>query len=213
MVAEQLVRRGITDPLVLQAMRVLPRHLFVPDGMRESAYDDSALGIWEGQTISQPYIVAIMTQALRLVPGRTVLEIGTGSGYQTAVLAEIVDLVDTVEILPGLVDRAQHAWAHCGCAERIRVRVGDGHIGWPEHGPYDAIVVTCAPRSIPHGLTDQLAPLGKLVIPTGATSGDQDLQLIEKDAHGSVSVKTLMPVRFVRMTGSESPARPKSDPE
>lgn len=206
MVTEQLVRRGITDPLVLQAMAVLPRHAFVPDRVRPSAYDDCALGIWEGQTISQPYIVATMTQALRLAPGNRVLEVGTGSGYQTAVLAEIVDLVDTIEILPGLAERARHAWEHCGCAERIRVRIGDGHAGWPEHAPYDAIVVTCAPQTLPLALVHQMAPLGRLVIPTGATSGDQELQLIEKDAHGAIHTSTMMPVRFVRMIGPEPPS-------
>jgi len=197
MVREQLEGRDITDPRVLDAMRRVPRHRFVPDQLVESAYEDNPLPLILGQTISQPYIVAYMTQVLGLQGREHVLEIGTGSGYQAAILAELAAEVHTVEILPELASRAQSLLSTLGY-RNIRLRSGDGYLGWPEAAPFDRIIVTAAPDHIPQPLIDQLAPGGKMVIPVGRL--DQDLILLEKNQEG-VSRRSMIPVRFVPMTG------------
>lgn len=199
MVERQIVARGITDEAVLAAMREVPRHQFVPESQRHAAYDDCPLPIGEGQTISQPYIVALMTQALNLAPGEKVLEIGTGSGYQAAVLAEIVDEVYTIEILEDLGRRARETLRRLGYSQ-VEVKIGDGYLGWEEHAPYDAIIVTCAPEHIPQPLVDQLAEGGRMVIPVGPQGYTQTLTLVEKKG-GQVHQKEIIPVLFVPMTG------------
>ncbi len=197
MVADQLRARDIKDERVLQAMLKVPRHEFVPPAIVGSAYDDTALPLTLGQTISQPYIVAYMTQALHLQGTERVLEIGTGSGYQAAVLAEIVPEVYTVEILPELLSHAQSILGALGY-KNIRFRTGDGYQGWPEFAPFDCIVVTAAPDHIPQPLVDQLKPGGRMIIPVGRF--EQDLVLIEKGKSG-VTRRSTIPVRFVPMTG------------
>jgi len=197
MVRDQLEGRDIGDSSVLKAMRKVPRHRFVPAEILSVAYEDSALPIGLGQTISQPYIVAYMTQVLSLKGSERVLEIGTGSGYQAAVLAEIVAEVYTIEIVPELAARARSALDSLGY-KNIRFRTGDGYQGWPEAAPFDSIMVTAAPDHVPQPLIDQLKPGGRLIIPVGR--GDQDLQLIEKTPSG-VSRRSTIPVRFVPMTG------------
>jgi protein-L-isoaspartate(D-aspartate) O-methyltransferase len=200
MVAEQIAPRGVRDPAVLAALRRVPRHAFVPPDQVASAYEDHPLPIGEGQTISQPYIVALMTEALRLRHDSRVLEIGTGSGYQAAVLAEITPHVATIEIVPELAARAGAAFAALGYAT-IAAREGDGYLGWPERAPFDAIMVTAAPDHVPPALVAQLAPGGRLCLPVGAEGGDQELLVITKAADGTVSQETIAPVRFVPMTG------------
>ena len=197
MVLEQLQGRDIEQEEVLRAMRRVPRHVLVPETARELAYADRPLPIGERQTISQPYIVAAMTQALQLKPGSRVLEIGTGSGYQAAVLAEITDHIYTIEIVEELGKRARKDLEELGYS-KIQFRLGDGYQGWPEAAPFDAIIVTAAPPHIPQPLIDQLAIGGRLVIPVGARH--QDLLLIEKTEDGS-ETRSLMGVRFVPMTG------------
>ncbi len=198
MVREQIERRGVRDGRVLAAMAGVPRHLFVPEALRERAYEDGPLPIGGGQTISQPYIVAFMTEAARPGPGDRVLEVGTGSGYQAAVLASIVAHVYTIEIRPELAQEARARLAALGY-RNVTVRVGDGHAGWPEEAPFDAIVVTAAPEVVPPALVGQLASGGRLVIPIG--SEDQQLVRLTRTAEG-VERETLLPVRFVPMTGS-----------
>jgi protein-L-isoaspartate(D-aspartate) O-methyltransferase len=200
MVQQQIVARGVSDPLVLAALRATPRHWFVPDTVAAHAYDDEPLPIGSDQTISQPYIVALMTELLSLQPGEKVLEIGTGSGYQAAVLSEITPHVFTIEIVPELARRAQETFDRRGYPT-IRARQGDGYAGWPEHAPFDAIVVTAAPESVPPALLQQLAPNGRLVIPVGRTAQDQELLVITRHADGSTSERSVAPVRFVPMTG------------
>jgi len=197
MVEDQIVRRGVMDTLVLAAMRRVPRHLFVPANTRDSAYTDGALPIGEGQTISQPYIVARMTEVLQLKGDERVLEIGTGSGYQTAILAEIVEEVYTIEILEHLAKSGRETLDRTGYTNIIFM-VGDGYRGWPEHAPFDAIIVTAAPDHIPQPLVDQLKVGGRLVIPVG--EWHQELVLLRKMEHGVVK-KNVLPVRFVPMTG------------
>lgn len=197
MVRDQLAARDITDPRVLAAMRRVPRHRFVPPSLIGSAYDDNALPLMLGQTISQPYIVAFMTQALDLDGSERVLEIGTGSGYQAALLAETAREVFTVEIIPELTQYARNVLDSLGY-ENIKFRTGDGYEGWPEYAPFDAVIVTAAPGHVPQPLIDQLKPEGRLVIPVGRR--EQDLVLIEKSGSGT-SRRTLIPVRFVPMTG------------
>ena len=197
MVREQLQGRDITDERVLAAMRKVPRHEFVPPEFREAAYNDNALPLKMGQTISQPYIVAYMTQALELQGSERVLEIGTGSGYQTAVLAEIVPEVYTIEILPELSDYARSILQRLGY-RNIYFRVGDGYLGWPEKAPFDRIIVTAAPASVPQPLLDQLAEGGRMVIPIGTF--DQELVVYEKTKSG-IKKRSMIPVRFVPMTG------------
>ena len=196
MVSEQIERRGVLDPRVLRAMEAVPRHLFVPESFQGSAYEDGPLPIGEGQTISQPYIVAFMSEAIRPLPTDRVLEIGTGSGYQTAILSRLVRLVFTIEWRPHLVEAARARLREIGCAN-VALRAGDGHDGWPEEAPFDAILVTAAPREIPQPLLDQLAIDGRLVIPLGTL--DQELvRLTRRD--GGIERETLLPVRFVPMT-------------
>ncbi|HEX9933936.1 MAG TPA: protein-L-isoaspartate(D-aspartate) O-methyltransferase, partial [bacterium] len=177
MVEEQIRRRGIQDPLVLKAMMSVPRHCFVPEAMRAYAYDDQPLPIGHDQTISQPYIVAYMTEKLRLTGSEKVLEIGTGSGYQAAVLAEIVREVYTIEIVEPLAEEAGRLLKQQGYA-RVHRRTGDGYGGWPEAAPFDAIIVTAAPKSIPPTLVDQLADGGRMIVPVG--DWFQELVLLTK---------------------------------
>lgn len=198
MVKEQLEARGITDAKVLQAMKKVKRHLFVPTHQLISAYNDSPLPIGYGQTISQPYIVAYMTQAARLFPDDRVLEIGTGSGYQAAVLAEIVKEVYTIEILKPLADTARTRLENLGY-QNIKVKHGDGYKGWKEYAPYDAIIVTAAPDKVPEELVRQLKIGGRMVVPIG--SFFQELYLITKTESG-VKQELLLPVVFVPMIHS-----------
>jgi protein-L-isoaspartate(D-aspartate) O-methyltransferase len=203
MVAEQIEARGVRDPRVLEAMRKVPRHELVPKNVRAQAYADYPLPIGEGQTISQPYIVAYMTEQLALKGGERVLEVGTGSGYQAAVLAEMGAEVYTIEIVPALGNRAAADLARLGY-KNITVRVGDGYRGWPEKAPFDAIIVTAAPPEVPAPLIDQLEPGGRLVLPVGEAY--QELLLVTKDAKG-VQKRRLLPVRFVPMTGEAQKKR------
>lgn len=195
MVREQIVSRGITDQMVLNAMRKVPRHLFVKSSSKDEAYNDYPMSIGYGQTISQPYIVAFMTEAVRPSSGKRVLEIGTGSGYQAAILAEIVDTVYTVEIIPQLAAESDERLKRLGY-RNIIVKNGDGYIGWPEHAPYDIIVVTAAPEEIPKPLVDQLAENGRLVIPVGPAAAVQELILVIKK-EGRIVQSRLTFVRFV----------------
>jgi protein-L-isoaspartate(D-aspartate) O-methyltransferase len=198
MVRNQIQARGVRDRLVIDAMRKVPRHLFVPAHLMQQAYLDYPLPIGEGQTISQPYIVAFMTESLQLKGEGKVLEIGTGSGYQAAVLAEIVKAVYTVEIIPSLGNQADALLKKMGY-ENIQVKIGDGYRGWQEHAPYDAIIITAAPEYIPQPLVDQLRKGGRMIIPVGESY--QELILITKQDEGTVRKKSLLPVRFVPMTG------------
>jgi len=195
MVRSQIVARGVSDAATLRAMRAVPRHEFVPDESRRHAYDDSPLQIGYGQTISQPYIVAFMTELIRPRAGQRVLEVGTGSGYQAAVLAEIVDSVYTIELIPELAETAEARLIRLGY-RNIAVRQGDGYLGWPEHAPFDAILVTAAADEIPQPLVDQLKEGGTLVIPVGSVSGVQSLTVVRKEA-GRIVRESVLPVRFV----------------
>ncbi|MEF8822527.1 MAG: protein-L-isoaspartate(D-aspartate) O-methyltransferase [Desulfohalobiaceae bacterium] len=198
MVQRQIEGRGIDDPHVLRAMEKVRRHLFVPEGFRSAAYDDRPLPIGQGQTISQPYIVALMTELAEVRSGDRVLEVGTGSGYQAAVLAELAESVYTVEIVEELAKTARNRLDKLGY-DNVHVRMGDGFRGWPEHAPFDAVVVTAAPPEIPGPLKEQLAPGGRLVIPVG--KGWQELKVVEKAADGTLKKTTVIPVQFVPMTG------------
>lgn len=200
MVERQLAARGIDDPRVLDAMRAVQRHRLVPAHLAAEAYDDRPLPIGHGQTISQPYIVALMTQLAAVSPTDRVLEVGTGSGYQAAVLAELAAQVYTVEIVAPLAQQAARDLRALGY-DNIEVRAGDGYAGWPEHAPFDAIVVTAAPARIPAPLLEQLKPGGRLVIPVGPLHSAQELRLVEKQADGSVRERGVVPVRFVPLTG------------
>ncbi len=193
MVETQLKGRGIHDARVLEVMGKVPRHLFVPEEMKPYAYDDEPLPIGEGQTISQPYIVAYMTEALELKGQESVLEVGTGSGYQTAILAELARQVLTIELIDRLSLRAQEILHKLGYTN-IRFKIGDGTLGWQEFAPYDAIMVTAAPPSIPKKLQEQLKVSGRMVIPVG--SGFQDLVLVTREKE-EFKKKKLLPVRFV----------------
>lgn len=199
MVKEQIEERGVTNAAVLAAMRAVPRPEFVPAAWRDESYADRPLPIGHGQTISQPYIVAFMTELLRLKPGDKVLEIGTGSGYQAAVLAEIVAAVYTIEIVEPLAKSATERLKRLGY-DKVQVKFGDGFLGWPEHAPYDAIIVTCAAATIPPPLIQQLKPGGRLVIPEGQPMREQWLVLVEKDASGNISHRSVLPVAFVPLT-------------
>ncbi|MEA3296919.1 MAG: protein-L-isoaspartate(D-aspartate) O-methyltransferase [candidate division Zixibacteria bacterium] len=197
MVERQIAARGISDQRVLQALLKVPRHLFVPRDTRPNAYIDHPLPIGENQTISQPYIVALMSELISLKGNEKVLEIGTGSGYQAAVLGELAREVYTIEIVEPLAERSRKLLDSLGY-ENVTVRCGDGFIGWEEHAPFDAIIVTCAPPQIPQPLLEQLADSGRMVVPVGTLW--QELILIEK-ADGLLSEKSIIPVRFVPMTG------------
>ncbi|MHC4654640.1 MAG: protein-L-isoaspartate(D-aspartate) O-methyltransferase [Planctomycetota bacterium] len=200
MVATQIRARDVKDPNVLKAMRIVPRHIFMPVSQRRYAYADRPLPIEHNQTISQPYIVAFMTNALKLRPGSKVLEIGTGSGYQAAVCAEIAREVYTIEIVEGLAKTAKERLKKLGY-KNVFVKAGDGFFGWPEKGPFDAIIGTAAAKRIPKPLIEQLKPGGRMIIPTGSTFGLQYLELIRKDKEGKIRKIRVMPVRFVPMTG------------
>lgn len=197
MVRQQLQARDVRDPRVLEAMRRVPRHLFVPQAERGAAYEDHPLPIGHDQTISQPYIVGLMTQLAQVREGQRVLEVGTGSGYQAAVLAELGAEVYTIEIVAPLGERARALLAELGY-DRVHVRIGDGYAGWPEHQPFDAVVVTAAPREIPQPLLDQLRIGGRLVAPIG--TGVQDLVVVTRTDSGYTR-RTIAPVQFVPMTG------------
>lgn len=197
MIEQQIMARGVKNPLVIEAMRTVPRHEFVPRDIRSNAYNDQALPIGFGQTISQPYIVAFMSEHLGVKPGDRVLEIGTGSGYQAAVLARIVDTVYTMEIIPQLAERAARTLQHLGY-KNVVVRHGDGYAGWPEKAPFDAIIVTAAPPSIPPPLLAQLKTGGRMVLPVGEYV--QELNIIRKTESG-LHMESVLPVRFVPMTG------------
>jgi len=197
MVARQIAARGITDPRVLEAMQQVERHLFVPEPLRAEAHADRALPIAQGQTISQPYIVALMSELAALKPTDRVLEVGTGSGYQAAVLAVLVREVYTIEILEPLAAEAKERLRRLGYAN-VFVRAGDGYRGWPEKAPFDAILVTAAPPEIPAPLLEQLAPGGRLVAPVGRQR--QELVVVERTAQG-LARRTTIPVLFVPMTG------------
>lgn len=196
MVRQQIVARGIREPRVVEAMRHVPRHLFIPPAQRDRAYHDSPVPIGEEQTISQPYIVALMTELVRPEPGDIALEVGTGSGYQAAVLARLVKHVYTIELEATLGQRAATALREQKY-DNITTRVGDGYGGWPEHAPFDVIMVTAAPEQVPQPLIDQLKPGGRLIVPVGPRFTVQELQLIEKDADGKVRTRTVSPVMFV----------------
>ena len=201
MVAEQLAGPGreIQDKRVLEAMAAVPRHEFVPEPWRRSAYEDRPLPIGHGQTISQPYVVAFMTEKLAPKSTDRVLEIGTGSGYQAAVLAKLVAEVDTIEIVEPLARRAEADLQRLGF-KNVHVRAGDGYKGWPERAPFDAIIVTCAPDHIPEPLVAQLKEGGRMIIPVGP-DGDQQLYLLKK-RDGKIERESVLPVRFVPMTGT-----------
>jgi protein-L-isoaspartate(D-aspartate) O-methyltransferase len=198
MVERHIAREGIEDSATLRAMREVPRHELVPAEFRDEAYEDHPLPIGFGQTISQPYIVAYMTEVVRPRPGMRILEVGTGSGYQAAVLAATGAEVYTIEIFRALADSARARLARLGHA-KVTVRYGDGHEGWPEKAPFDAILVTAAAGHIPPALTRQLKPGGRMVIPVGSVYGAQYLILVEKDAKGSLRTRNLLPVAFVPM--------------
>lgn len=208
-IAAYSAEHRVSDPRVLDAMRRVPRHEFVPSSLRARSYDDSPLPIGEGQTISQPFIVGFMTQLLDPQNTETILEVGTGSGYQAAVLSLLAKEVYSIEILPGLGKRAQADLRRLGFSN-VEVRIGDGYQGWPDRAPFDAIIVTCAPDHVPAPLVAQLKGGGRLVIPVGPEGpGDadgQELILIRKTKTGLVREKRL-PVRFVPMTGKARPRR------
>ncbi|MDQ2871310.1 MAG: protein-L-isoaspartate(D-aspartate) O-methyltransferase [Acidobacteriota bacterium] len=199
MVETQIVARGVRDPRVLAAMRDVPRHEFVDASQKEHAHDDGPVPIGGSrQTVSQPYIVALMTELLELGPNEKVLEIGTGSGYQSAVLGRVAGHVYSIEIIPELARASEERLRRLGFTN-VTVREGDGYRGWPEHAPFDGIIVTAAPERIPQPLLDQLGPNGRMVIPVGGFF--QELKVFKKDANGKVTEKDIIPVRFVPMTG------------
>lgn len=203
MIQEQLLSRGIEDARVLEAMQQTPRHIFVEDALQEQAYGDFPLPIGCGQTISQPYIVALMTEALELEGHEKVLEVGTGSGYQAAVLSRLAREVVSVEILAEHAARAAKRLAAAGCAN-VEVHCGDGSLGWRERAPFDQIMVTAAAARVPPALIEQLRPGGRLVIPIGPMFGPQELLLIDKDRAGVCASRSVLGVAFVPLTGASS---------
>lgn len=209
MVARQIQARDVNDPNVLKAMRIVPRHAFVRPAEHRFAYADHPLPIDYGQTISQPYIVAFMTQALELKPDSKVLEIGTGSGYQAAVCAEIAAEVYTIEIVEGLAKSAKERLKELGYPN-VFVRAGDGYFGWREKAPYDAIIGTAAAGRVPPPLLEQLKPGGRMILPVEGRFGFQHLVLITKDQKGNLDRRNVMPVRFVPMTGEVTKPEKKS---
>jgi protein-L-isoaspartate(D-aspartate) O-methyltransferase len=202
MVREQIESRGVHNPEVLRSLRSTPRHLFVPQTWRDEAYADHPLPIGGGQTISQPYIVGVMTELLE--PGRRdcVLEIGTGSGYQAAVLSTLVEHVYTIEIVAELAQSARKRLASLGYTN-VTVRQGDGYLGWPEHAPFDRILLTAAPPELPPGLLRQLKPGGRLVAPVGAGPFAQTLTVVDKAADGTIRQRAVAPVKFVPMVSGQ----------
>lgn len=194
------IGKGSLQPEVLAVLGRVPRHVFVPDEVRPSSYENRPLPIGFGQTISQPYIVALMTDLLEPGPADTVLEVGTGSGYQAAVLAELVGQVHTMEIIPELARQAEKRFAHLGIAN-IQVRQGDGYFGWPEAAGFDGIIVTAAADHVPPPLVRQLKNGGRMVIPVGNLFSVQQLLLITKDRDGNLTTRQILPVRFVPLTG------------
>ena len=200
MVHEQIAERGIENQAVLGAMLAVPRHVFVPDEHRDRAYGDHPLPIGHGQTISQPYIVAFMTELLELGPGDRVLEVGTGSGYQAAVASMLADSVFSVEIVSELAADAGARLDRLGYRD-VQVRNADGYFGWEEHAPYDAIFVTAAAGHVPPPLLQQLVPGGRMAIPVGGPFQVQNLVLVEKAADGTVTTRSVLPVQFVPLTG------------
>ncbi len=203
MVEQQMEARDIRDARVLAAMRSVPRHRFVPTQEQRYAYSDTPLPIGEGQTISQPYIVALMTQLARPSSADIALEVGTGSGYQAAVLAQVVKHVYSIELEPALASTAKNILSELGYSN-VTARTGDGYAGWPEHAPFDIIVVTAAPDHIPEPLLQQLKPGGRMVVPVGPVGATQELRLIEKNASGKISNKNISPVRFVPLRRQEN---------
>jgi len=210
MVAWQIQARDVKEPNVLKAMRVVPRHAFIRFSEQRYAYADHPLPIGYDQTISQPYIVAFMTEALKLKPNSKVLEIGTGSGYQAAVCAEIAQQVYTIEIVEGLAKRAKKCLKELGYPN-VFVRFGDGFFGWPDVAPFDAIIGTAAAGRIPEPLLEQLKPGGRMILPVEGSFGFQHLVVITKDKKGKISKKNVMPVRFVPMTGEVQKPEKKSE--
>jgi len=198
MVRQQIEARGVRDPRVLEAMRNVRRERFVPEPVRTYAASDTPLPIGFDQTISQPYIVAYMTEILELDRDHRVLEIGTGSGYQAAVLATLCDHVYSIEIVPELAERSAKILQELDY-RNVSVRLGDGYLGWPEHAPFDRIILTAAPPELPQALVDQLAPQGRLVAPVGRNPDAQKIVLVTKDARGNVRRRNQLPVRFVPM--------------
>jgi protein-L-isoaspartate(D-aspartate) O-methyltransferase len=215
MLRQQVAMRGVSDARLLAAMRKVPREQFVPEAVRNLAYTDQPLPIGHDQTISQPFIVALMTEKLQLKPSDRVLEIGTGSGYQAAILAELAAQVYTIEIVAPLGERAKATLQHLGY-KNVHVKIGDGYQGWPEEAPFDAVIVTCAPERVPRPLIDQTREGGRVIIPVGAAS-NQQLYLLEKKA-GRLRQRAVLPVRFVPMTGrareqkGEEARRPAASP-
>jgi len=204
MVKEQIAMRGVTDERVLRAMRKVPREQFVPEQIRGQSYSDGPLPIGYDQTISQPFVVAFMTEKLGLRPTYRVLEIGTGSGYQAAILAELAAKVYTIEIVEPLGKRAAQTLQRLGY-KNVQVKIGDGYQGWPEHAPFDAVIVTCAPDHVPRPLVEQIKEGGRIIIPVGP-AGDQTLYLLEKK-NGRLEQRNVLPVSFVPMTGEASRPR------
>ena len=202
MVKRQIIARGVKNEQVITAMYTVPRHLFVPESNRSMAYDDTPLPIGKGQTISQPYIVAFMTEVLDLKPDDRVLEIGTGSGYQAAVLAEIVKDVYSIEIIPVIGNRASKLLDEMGYTN-IHIKIDDGYKGWPEEAPFDAAIVTCAPDKIPQALIDQLREGGRIIVPVGSQYSAQHLIRGVKKK-GRLITENVLPVRFVPMVRGDS---------
>ena len=198
MIEDQIRKRGIKNETVLKAMSSVRRELFVPENLQKSAYSDRPLPIGKGQTISQPYIVAFMTEQLMVGPEHRILEIGTGSGYQAAVLGELAKYVYTIEIIPQLAANAKSILTMLGY-KNVIVRTGDGYEGWPDKSPFDRIIVTAAPEKIPQNLIDQLANGGRMIIPVGPRFDIQYLWVIEKDISGKLNKERVLPVRFVPM--------------
>jgi protein-L-isoaspartate(D-aspartate) O-methyltransferase len=198
MVHDQIEARGIRNDAVLKAMRSIPRHLFMPVNVRSAAYEDRPVPIGYGQTISQPYIVAFMTDMLRVGKEHKVLEIGTGSGYQAAILSVLAKEVYTIEIVPELARSASQTLQQSGY-KNVFVRGGDGYQGWPENAPFDRIILTAAPPEIPQQLVMQLKAGGKLVAPVGAVASVQEIVILDKDSDGKISTRSVLPVRFVPM--------------
>ena len=198
MVRLQIRARGVRDARVLEAMENIPRHLFVPESLTRQAYEDHPLPIGAGQTISQPYIVAFMSELLDVEPHHKVLEIGTGSAYQAAVLSRLAERVYSIEIVESLGEQARRRLDELGY-RNVEVLIGNGYLGWPENAPFDRIILTAAPEEVPQALVDQLAAPGRLVAPVGPSSWSQDLIVIDKDAAGKTRGRTVLPVRFVPM--------------